>query len=297
MVCLTLGAEQLMISPDSGRWKELNRGCALFFRDCDPRRFTTGFDRDMLDSQRNHFVSSSPTGGVDVPLAMLTRHGNPKLSQAMHAQEECFLTRPEWRGVDRAATEPSAYGSEETQLKNILSKLLMDLPAMVRESADLVKSQRTQHGRQDQQSALVDVTCRQTRTKQKIERWFSTLSLKTGPDLAATDGQPLPPHKQRYRSVFCAIVDCVVNSVLVKIDRMILCLSSLLDPTARNLLGPAFGPDFTQVMEKRRTAGREAFGFVKSTSDIGTKPLGFGLNMIATDDDVFEMALPEMRLP
>jgi len=26
--------------------------------DCDPKRFTTGFDRDMLDSQRNHFVSS-----------------------------------------------------------------------------------------------------------------------------------------------------------------------------------------------------------------------------------------------
>jgi len=50
---------ELMISPDGGRWTDLNRGCALLIQDCEPKRFATGFDRDLLDSQRNHFVRRS----------------------------------------------------------------------------------------------------------------------------------------------------------------------------------------------------------------------------------------------
>lgn len=203
----------------------------------------------------------------------------------MHAREECFLARPEWRDVDRAPTESSAYGSEETGLKYMLSKLLTDFPEMIRESADLVRSQRTQRGRQDHQSGLEDAICRQLQMKQKFERWFATVSLKTGSEIAASDGQTLPP-EQRYRNLFCGIVDCIVNSVLVKIDRMVLCLSCFLRPTAHE------APEILQVIEERRATAHAAFVFVKSTSDIGTKPLDFGLKMIATDDDLFEV--PEL---
>ncbi|OIW23828.1 hypothetical protein CONLIGDRAFT_686057 [Coniochaeta ligniaria NRRL 30616] len=261
---------ELLMSHDGGRWSGLNRGCALLIKDCDPKRFRTGFDRDLLDSQRNHFS---------------------KLTQAMHAGEECFLARPEWREVERAPTEPSAYGSEETRLKHMLSELLMDFPKMIRESADLVTSHSANRGWQDHPSCLQDVIYRQLQMKQELETWFATVSLKAGSDVGASDDQTLTT-KPRYRNLFCGIVDCIVNSVLVKLDRMMLCLSTILHPTAQRVQGIVCDPAFLEAIENRRAIAREAFDFVKSTSDIGTKPLDFGLQMIATDDDVFEVPLP-----
>lgn len=214
----------------------------------------------------------------------------------MHVPEQCFLARPEWRAIDRAPTGPSAYGSEESHLKNTLSNLLMDLPGMIREAADLVKSQRTQRGRKDHQLALEDAICRLVRLKQKLEKWFATLSLKTGSGLATTDGQWHPP-KQRYRNFFCGIVDCVVSTVLVKLDRMVLCLASFLHPADHTLLHLTLSPELLRAIEERRNTSLEAFALVKSTSDVGIKPLALGLKMIATDDDLFEVTLPDARLP
>ncbi|KAH8905683.1 hypothetical protein BR93DRAFT_968924 [Coniochaeta sp. PMI_546] len=257
---------ELMMTRDGGQWSGLNRGCALLIKDCDPRRFVDGFDRDLLDSQRNHF-----------------------LTQAMHAGEECFLARPEWRDVDRAPTEASAYGSEETRLKHMLSELLMDLPELIRESADLVMSHKARRGQQDHETRLKNAISRQLQMKQELEIWFATVSLKTGSN--GVDNDEASPPKLRYRTLFCGIVDCIVNSVFVKLDRMMLCLSTLLHPNAREYKGLGWSPSFLQAIEDRRTVAREAFVFVKSTSDIGTKPLDFGLKMIATDDDVFDVPL------
>jgi hypothetical protein len=75
---------------------------------------------------------------------------------------------------------------------------------------------------------------------------------------------------------------------------MILCLSTLLHPTAHGVQGIVCSPDFLRSIEHRQATAREAFVFVKSTSDIGTKPLDFGLKMIAIDDDVFEVPLPTL---
>lgn len=125
--------------------------------------------------------------------------------------------------------------------------------------------------------------------KQELEIWFATVSLKTGSN--GVDNDEASPPKLRYRTLFCGIVDCIVNSVFVKLDRMMLCLSTLLHPNAREHKGLGWSPSFLQAIEDRRTVAREAFVFVKSTSDIGTKPLDFGLKMIATDDDVFDVPL------
>ncbi|KAB5578873.1 hypothetical protein GE09DRAFT_562855 [Coniochaeta sp. 2T2.1] len=265
---------ELMISPDSGRWSGLNRGCALLIKDCDPKRFATGFDRDLLDSQRTHF-----------------------LTQAMNAGEECFLARPEWRHAERAPVESSSYGSEETHLKHMLSKLLMDFPAMIRESADLVKSVTPESRREDFEPRIEDAVRQQLQLKQKLESWYFTISLKTASTsttAVAEDDRTTLLSEPVYRNLFCGIVACIVNSVLVKTDRMVLCLRTLLDYTIERgavqhggLVVP--DPRFQEVIEQRRAVAREAFVFVKSTSDIGTKPLDFGLKMIATDDDVFEL--------
>lgn len=221
---------------------------------------------------------------------MLT-HCGLKLTQAMHAGEECFLGRPEWREINRAPTEASAYGFEETRLKHMLSELLMNFPDMIRESSELVISHTSKCGRQPQQSRLQDAICRQLQMKQELETWFATVPLKTDSSIGAEADQTVPA-EQCYRNLFCGIVDCIVNSVLVKLDRMMLCLSTLLHPAAGGIQGVFCDPGLLQTIKKHRATAHEAFLFVKSTSDIGTKPLDMGLKMIATDDDVFEVPLP-----
>ena len=209
----------------------------------------------------------------------------------MHRGEQCFLARPEWREADRAPTESAAYGSEETQLKHMLSNLLLDFPDMIRQSADLVRSLRAQCARQDHQPSLEDAIHRQLQMKQKVEQWFATVPLKAGPNVDAGDGQTTPP-KQGYRNLFCGIVDCIVNSVLVKLGRMMLCLSIFLESTDHGVHDLFCDPGFLQTIEEHRATAQEAFVFVKTTSEIGTKPLDFGLKMIGTDDDVFEVPYP-----
>jgi hypothetical protein len=52
---------ELMTSKDTGRWNNLSRGCELLFKESDPDRFASGFDRALLDSQRAMFVSHRPS--------------------------------------------------------------------------------------------------------------------------------------------------------------------------------------------------------------------------------------------
>lgn len=209
----------------------------------------------------------------------------------MHTGEECFLARSEWRDIERAPIEATAYGSEATQLKNVMSNLMLDFPDVIREAADLVVAYRSKRGRKDYEQCVEDSIYQQQQLKLKLETWFATVSLKTAPEEGAHDGQTNAA-KQRYRNLFCGIVDCIINSVLVKLDRMLFCLRTLLHPTAEEAEDLGWGPDFLKAIEKRGVNARAAFAFVKSTSDIGTKPLDFGLKVIATDDDLFEVPVP-----
>jgi len=218
----------------------------------------------------------------------------------MLAREECFLARPAWRGLDRAPVEKSAYGSEATALKLVMSNLMLDFPEMIREAADLVRTRGAKHGQRDYDACLEGVLRRQFHMKTELEMWLNTVSLKTGTKVGAQHDQT-PPSKQRYRNLFCGIVDCIVNSVLAKLDRMLLRLGTLVQPTPRIVLGLQCGPDTLQGIEARKATAMAALAFVKSTSDIGTKPLDLGLKMIATDDDLFEVPGPpgveELSMP
>jgi hypothetical protein len=51
---------ELMTSKNTGRWNNLSRGCELLFKESDPDRFASGFDRTLLESQRAMFVSRHP---------------------------------------------------------------------------------------------------------------------------------------------------------------------------------------------------------------------------------------------
>jgi hypothetical protein len=210
----------------------------------------------------------------------------------MHTGEQCFLARPEWRAADRVPTESAAYGSEETQMKHMLSKLLMDFPDIIRQSVDLVKSLKAHDCQRDlqrqQQRALEDALNRQLKMKQELQRWFATVSLRTKCDTTPTEPEAAPS-KPPYRNLFCGIVDCIANSTLVKLDRMLLCLSRFLHSKSHGVHDLVSSPHFLHLIAERRIVAREAFVFVKATSDIGTKPLDSGLQMIATEDDLFEV--------
>jgi len=48
---------QLLTNANNGRWNQLSKGSKLLIQECGPARFTSPFERIMLESQRAFFVS------------------------------------------------------------------------------------------------------------------------------------------------------------------------------------------------------------------------------------------------
>jgi hypothetical protein len=223
---------------------------------------------------------------------------NQKIAQDMHAGEDSFLAQPEWREVLRYPSERPSYSSEAARLKAELCVFLVDIPGMIRESTDLVISYPAKRGRADHRSRLQDVVSRILRMKQHLEAWSATLHVKAGWHTAdheslgegqeADDGR-LEADEQPYPNVLIAVLDCIVNSVLVKLDRMLLCLSNLLHQAVHGTDSPVHRHSL-QKMERRQANSRMSFVLIESSCKIVSKPLGFGLKMIASNDDLFEVS-------
>lgn len=221
-----------------------------------------------------------------------------QIVQDMHAGEDCFLAQPQWRKALSLHCDPKpppSHRLEAIELRNALCDLLVDVPGMVQEAQELLASPAAHWEESDHHTRLERTIRRALRMKDCVNSWYGIFAQAApydatqGPvliDGAAETGVRCSAGLDRPDLLY-TILDCVANSVLARLDGMLLCLSSLL----RGSLGDEclVGTFALSGVEARRQTARAAFDLVKSKSPVAAKPLEFGLRQIWSIDGMFDI--------
>ena len=117
---------------------------------------------------------------------------------------------------------------------------------------------------------------------------LSNASLKlNGP---AWDMHPDTSKAFKYPELLLTVLDCVSNSVLVRLEKLLLTLTSASLQQHEELkftLGPA-------TIARRQATIRESFNFVRRHSKVAAKPLEFGLQQLwSTDRAIVQYSISE----
>jgi hypothetical protein len=221
-----------------------------------------------------------------------------QIVQDMHAGEDCFLAQPQWRkalSLHYDPKPPPSHKLEAIELRNALCDLLVDVPGMVQETQELLASPATHLEEADHLTRLERTLRRALRMKDGINSWYGVLA-EAAPydatqgriimDGAAETGVRCSASLDRPNLLY-TVLDCVANSVLARLDGMLLVLSSLL----RGSLGDEClaGTFALSGVEARRQTARAAFELVKSKSPVAAKSLEFGLRQIWSNAGMFGM--------
>jgi hypothetical protein len=220
-----------------------------------------------------------------------------QIVQDMHAGEDCFLAQPQWRkalSLHYDPKPPPSHKLEAIELRNALCDLLVDVPGMVQETQELLASPAA-HEEADHLTRLERTLRRVLRMKDGVNSWYGVFAeaapydAAPGPilmDGAAEIGVRCSAGLDRPNLLY-TVLDCVANSVLARLDGMLLVLSSLL----RGSLGDEClaGTFALSGVEARRQTARAAFELVKSKSPVAAKPLEFGLRQIWSNAGMCDM--------
>jgi hypothetical protein len=215
----------------------------------------------------------------------------------VNAGQNCFLSQSQWRQLLRnSAASPVTQGPPSLSLRAKLCDLLVDIPDVLSELSKLsdVDGSRSLDQR-NPESRRERTLLRAIAVKRSIETWYaneleplllacrspSNASLKpNGPpwDIHADTGKVL-----EYPELLLAVLDCVSNSVLVRLEKLLLALTSASLQRHEELkfvLCPA-------LMARRQATIRKSFNFVKRSSKVAAKPLEFGLQQLWSTNRAF----------
>ncbi|GAD96740.1 hypothetical protein AOR_1_594154 [Paecilomyces variotii No. 5] len=265
---------QLVINADDGRWSHLSKGTQTLIQECGPERCAHPFERAMLESQRAWFIMLDMNGG-----------------------EDCFLSHPKWRQLAQSpAMFPVRKGPPSLSLRSKLCNLLVDGPDLLSEASKLSRlgvsglcHPAELERRRD------DVTQRAVSMKQSIEKWYFEEfepSLAAQRHLANTSAKSVrfDPHTNyevdnpRYPEVLFGVLDCVSNSVLIRLDELLL---SLTTGSLRGHGGAVVSVDPNIIAQRQETV-RVSFDSVRRNSRVAAKPLEFGMRQIWSIGRVFD---------
>ena len=291
------------MNADNGRWNHLSRGSKLLIQDCGPARFVAPFERAMLESQRAFFVSSSLFSVKQVVSPNLGRsllaEGSPvsetQIVQDVNAGQNCFLSQSQWRQLlQNTAVPPVAQGPPSLSLRAKLCDWLVDIPDLLSEVSNLSDLDGSRSlDLTDSESRHERVLLRAIAMNRRIETWctkeleplllscdsLSNASLKSnGPSWGTRTNTG---NDFEYPELLLAVLDCVSNSVLIKLKELLSTLTSASSQQHEELVNicPA-------TIARRKATVRVSLDFVKRNSKVAAKPLEFGLEQLWSIDGV-----------
>ncbi|KAH8646087.1 hypothetical protein BX600DRAFT_156787 [Xylariales sp. PMI_506] len=253
---------ELLLNTDNGRWNQLCRGTQELVLDCGPARFTSPFERAMLESQRAFFIM-----------------------QDMHQAQDCFLRQPKWRQLLRDASPPSPGGKISLALRSELCDILVDLPHIFFDATSIATFDRPLHHKSDLQrrERLLQEATMMLHT---IEQWhkerLEPLVVPRDSHINSTSrGTPNTTSGATQASTglkkepLLAILDCMVNAILINLEQLITSLVST-GPN-RKYLDTVTSH---QKLRERFAACQSSHAFIKSRYAVATKVLEFSLQLI-----------------
>lgn len=249
---------ELMMSAREGRWNELCQGSKLLIQECGPERFVAGFERAMLESQRAWYIVQDAKAG-----------------------RGCFLSQPAWRELLRSSTSIADCDDSSIALRGQLCDFLVDVPQLIDEAMGIAQQTELENDDPtDLTERRASVLLRMTSLRQALEcwylakvsprRWILSVPPTSKPRITNKQGAP-------YEELLFAVVDCASNSILLKLDAVILRMTTR---SAGNGLDVSIQQS---SLRTRQLAIHESLNYVRQRSLVAAKPLEYGLRQLWLD--------------
>ena len=212
----------------------------------------------------------------------------------MKSREHCFLCYPEWQ---KLLSQNSSWPFQSSQppslgLRTLLATTLVDFPSLIIDCSALVESQTYHPGWEERLDLLIQKAISMLTN---VSNW---LHLKAEPYFMSNTlayCNPTMNYEEEhinYPDVLIGVLDCVANTAILAIERLLrrLCLARLrscgsaMGPSSPRELGLPWLADDPEHIKQRCQRAISAFDFVKAESTLAAKPLEFGLRQVQSAD-------------
>ena len=212
----------------------------------------------------------------------------------MKYREHCFLCYPEWQDL---LSQNSSWPFQSSQpqslsLRTLLATNIVHFPSLIIDCSALLKSQTYHPGWEERLDLLIEKAISMLTN---VANW---LHFKAEPYIMSNTSTYCPPtinHEGgqiNYPDVLIGVLDCVANTAILAIERLLrrLCLARL--QPRYTLMGPGWPKerglpwlsDDPEQMKPRCRRAISALNFVKAESTLAAKPLEFGLQQVRSAD-------------
>ncbi|PQE30299.1 C6 zinc finger domain protein [Rutstroemia sp. NJR-2017a WRK4] len=253
---------ELAVNADKGKWGDLSRGSAQLIQARGVDKYVDPFDHSMLESQLSYIVV-----------------------QAIKSGKDCYLRQPEWRSL-LATTSP--WPDDVIYRKEITSlRLRVELCDHLQEIPSLLADLYTLQGRQEGAPSRIELMGRALEAYDNMVSWLHGCF----DPHCAIDFSETSPKSFRYPDIIAGVVDCVANTALLTLDKMICFLYHGNLPSSRTASLHHGDSEEQRTIQKWHQRAVCAFEYVRGESTIAAKPLEFGLrqfqspNAICDNDD------------
>ncbi|ATZ56358.1 hypothetical protein BCIN_13g01990 [Botrytis cinerea B05.10] len=236
---------ELAVNVDKAKWSGLSRGTSQLIEARGIGRYKDPFDLGMLESQLSYIVI-----------------------QSAKFQEDCYLRKPEWRAL---LATTSAWPSNTVSVKELkslelriqLCHQLFELPSVLMEASSFYQnSGGLLAGSYPVFMNQILEMC------SKMKAWLSS---EVEPHIFHKSLDTVGTEVQ-YSDPIAGVVDCVANTTLLTLDRVICSLYH--GSTATNKIDTFDDPEIVEGWYRRALV---AYDSVNSESTFAAKPLGIGL--------------------
>ena len=217
-----------------------------------------------------------------------------QLGQSLKYREHCFLCYPEWQNL-LAQKSKWPFQSSQPQtlsLRTLLATIIVGFPSLIIDCSVLVESQTYQPGWEERLELLI---------QRAISMWTNVtnwLHLKAEPCFMSKTSTYCPPTMDHeggqinYPDILIGVLDCVANTAILAIERLLRRLCLARPQPCFNFMGPSWPkerglPWLSHDPEQTKPRCRRAISaldFVKAQSTLAAKPLEFGLQQVRSAD-------------
>ncbi|KAF7924930.1 uncharacterized protein EAE98_007018 [Botrytis deweyae] len=241
---------ELVVNVDKAKWIDLARGTSQLIQARGVGRYKDPFDLGMLESQLSYIVI-----------------------QSARFKEDCYLRQPEWRALLATTSAWPSNTITTKELKSLelrieLCHQLFEIPSILMEASSFLQnSGGLLAGSYPIFMDNILEIC------SKMKAW---LSCGVEPHIFPNPWDKAGATVQ-YSDPIAGVVDCVANTTLLTLDKVI---CSLYHGSMATHAVDTF--DDPEVVEGWYRRAIKAYDFVQSESTFAAKPLGIGLRQFQT---------------
>ncbi|TVY19765.1 hypothetical protein LARI1_G002605 [Lachnellula arida] len=248
---------ELVVSTGRGDWGSLARGTSALLSSRGVQRYSSEFELAMLECQLPHVFG-----------------------QSLKLKEHCFLSSPEWQTLLQQGPVWPYHTTQASSLslRTRLITTLSEMPNLVWYHSNVDGDEMYHRSRKEGTDLLIEKAIIMLNG---IKSWLTLEAEHLF--LSSSSSSPGLQEYINYQDLLVGIVDCVANTALVTIDRILRSLYNA-KMVSSVLMGESLGLgvefDGPEVVEGWRRRAVSAFEYVKGESVIAAKPLDFGVRQI-----------------